>query len=77
MRPTRRSEREADRNLEEMWLLGWIVPDRKTISDVRKDNGTGLASAKCVRILSSFAASVALSFNPGIHGQFSYLGRPV
>jgi len=33
---------EAGRNVEVMWPLARLVPDRKTIADFRKDNGAGL-----------------------------------
>jgi transposase len=36
---SRRLEREAGRNVEVMWLIGRLVPDHKTIADLRKDNG--------------------------------------
>ncbi len=36
---SRRLEREAQRNVELMWLLGRLAPDFKTIADFRKDNG--------------------------------------
>ena len=39
---SRRLEREAQRNVELMWLTGRLTPDFKTISDFRKDNGTGI-----------------------------------
>lgn len=39
---SRRLEREAQRNVELMWLLGRLAPDFKTISDFRKNNGTGI-----------------------------------
>jgi hypothetical protein len=35
-------EREAQRNLELMWLTGRLAPDFKTIADFRRDNGTGI-----------------------------------
>ena len=35
---SRRLEREAQRNVELMWLLGRLAPDFKTIADFRKDN---------------------------------------
>ncbi|UCE77613.1 MAG: transposase, partial [Gammaproteobacteria bacterium] len=35
----RRLEREAQRNVELMWLTGRLAPDFKTIADFRKDNG--------------------------------------
>jgi transposase len=39
---SRRLEREAQRNLELMWLTGRLAPDFKTIADFRRDNGTGI-----------------------------------
>ncbi|MFK7860911.1 MAG: transposase [Granulosicoccus sp.] len=39
---SRRLEREAQRNVELMWLLGRLAPDFKTIADFRKDNGRGI-----------------------------------
>jgi len=39
---SRRLEREAQRNVELMWLLGRLAPDFKTIADFRKDNGKGI-----------------------------------
>ena len=39
---SRRLEREAERNVEVMWLLGRLVPDHKTIADFRKDNGRAI-----------------------------------
>lgn len=41
---SRRLEREAQRNVELMWLLSRLAPDFKTIADFRKDNGTGIKS---------------------------------
>jgi len=38
----RRLEREAQRNLELMWLTGRLAPDFKTITNFRKDNGKGI-----------------------------------
>jgi len=35
---SRRLEREANRNVELMWLLGRLAPDFKTIADFRKNN---------------------------------------
>ena len=34
-----RLEREAQRNVELMWLVGRLAPDFKTIADFRRDNG--------------------------------------
>src|SRR5246127_4862347 len=36
---SRRLEREAQRNVELIWLTGKLMPDFKTIADFRKDNG--------------------------------------
>lgn len=41
---SRRLEREAQRNLELMWLTGRLMPDFKTIANFRKDNGTAIRS---------------------------------
>src|SRR5882757_3649918 len=40
---SRRLEREAGRNLDEViWLTGRLAPDHKTIADFRKDNGPAI-----------------------------------
>jgi len=39
---SRRLEREAQRNVELMWLTGRLSPDFKTIADFRKDNGDAI-----------------------------------
>src|SRR4030088_2737655 len=39
---SRRLEREAQRNIELMWLAGRPAPDFQTIADFRKDNGGGI-----------------------------------
>src|ERR1700680_1719039 len=39
---SRRLEREAQRNIELMWLVGKLAPDFKTIADFREDNGGGI-----------------------------------
>ena len=38
----RRLEREAQRNVELMWLTGRLTPDFKTIANFRKDNGKAI-----------------------------------
>src|ERR1700675_1713943 len=43
---SRRLEREAQRNVEMMWLTGRLAPDFKTIADFRKDNGPGIRAAR-------------------------------
>ena len=42
---SRRLEREAQRNVELMWLTGRLAPDFKTIADFRKDNGPAIRAA--------------------------------
>jgi transposase len=42
---SRRLEREAQRNVELMWLTGRLAPDFKTIADFRKDNGSAIRAA--------------------------------
>lgn len=39
---SRRLEREAQRNIELMWLTERLAPDFKTIADFRRDNGSGI-----------------------------------
>ena len=41
---SRRLEKEAQRNVELMWLTGRLMPDFKTIADFRKDNGKAIRS---------------------------------
>ena len=38
VRSSRRLEKEANRNVELMWLLRRLTPDFKTIADLRRDN---------------------------------------
>jgi transposase len=47
---SRRLEREAQRNVEVMWLTGRLAPDFKTIADFRKDNGPAIR-ATCRRFV--------------------------
>jgi len=47
---SRRLEREAGRNFEVMWLLGRLVPDHKTVADLRKDNGPAIRKV-CARFV--------------------------
>lgn len=42
---SRRLEKEAQRNVELMWLLQRLAPDFKTIADFRKDNGEGIKNS--------------------------------
>src|SRR5918996_3634912 len=63
---SRRLEREASRNVEVMWLTGRLVPDHKTISDFRKDDGLAIRKvcaqfvALCREIGLLTTASVAI-----------------
>lgn len=41
---SRRLEREAQRNVELIWLTGRLMPDFKTIAEFRKDNGKAIRS---------------------------------
>lgn len=47
---SRRLEREANRNIELMWLTGRLAPDFKTIADFRKDNGPAI-QAVCAQLI--------------------------
>lgn len=47
---SRRLEREAQRNLELIWLTGRLSPDFKTIADFRKNNGAAI-TAVCSRFV--------------------------
>ena len=42
LQSSRRLEREAQRNVELMWLTGRLAPDFKTIANFRKDNGKAI-----------------------------------
>jgi transposase len=42
LQSSRRLEREAQRNVELIWLTGRLMPDFKTIADFRKDNGAAI-----------------------------------
>ena len=48
---SRRMELEAMRNVEVMWLIGRLVPDHKTISNFRKDNGVAITKV-CAQFVS-------------------------
>ncbi|MDB4224055.1 IS1182 family transposase [Granulosicoccus sp.] len=48
---SRRLERESQRNVELMWLLGRLTPDFKTIADFRKDNGDAIKQVCCEFVL--------------------------
>ena len=47
---SRRLEREAQRNIELMWLIGRLAPDFKTIANFRRDNGPAIR-AVCARFV--------------------------
>lgn len=42
LQSSRRLEREAQRNIELMWLTGRLAPDFKTIANFRRDNGAAI-----------------------------------
>ena len=42
---SRRLEREAQRNVELIWLTGRLMPDFKTIADFRRDSGPAIRTA--------------------------------
>jgi transposase len=42
---SRRLEREAQRNVELMWLTGKLAPDHKTIANFRRDHGAAIRAA--------------------------------
>jgi transposase len=48
---SRRLEREAQRNVELMWLTGRLAPDFKTIADFRRDNGAAIRKV-CAQFVS-------------------------
>jgi transposase len=47
---SRRLEREAQRNVELMWLTGKLAPDHKTIANFRRDNGPAI-QATCAQFV--------------------------
>jgi transposase len=47
---SRRLEREAQRNIELMWLTGRLAPDFKTIANFRRDNGEAIR-AVCAQFI--------------------------
>ena len=59
---SRRLEREAQRNVELMWLTGRLAPDFKTIADFRRDNGEGIRarSLRVVKFLSRLLTALDL-----------------
>jgi transposase len=63
---SRRLERECQRNIELIWLTGYLAPDFKTIADFRKDNGKAICEvcrafvALCRKLDLLSAASVAI-----------------
>ena len=61
---SRKLEREAQRNVEMMWLTQRLAPDFKTIADFRRDNGPAIRAAcrqfiALCRRLDLFAHAVA------------------
>jgi transposase len=52
---SRRLEREAQRNVELMWLTGRLIPDFKTIANFRKDHGKAIGNASRQFVMPRFA----------------------
>lgn len=50
LQSSRRLEREAQRNVELMWLAERLTPDFKTIADFRRDNGAAIRQV-CVQFV--------------------------
>src|SRR5678809_1538085 len=50
LQSSRRLEREAQRNVELMWLTERLAPDFKTIADFRRDNGPAIRQV-CVQFV--------------------------
>src|SRR5712672_501506 len=48
---SRRLEREAQRNIELMWLAGRLAPDFKTIADFPKDNGAARQQMQALKVM--------------------------
>lgn len=60
IRSSRRLEREAQRNVELMWLTGRLKPDFKTIAIFRKDNGKSIR--KCMSSVRRFVPAARSFF---------------
>jgi transposase len=58
VRTSRRLEREAQRNVELLWLLGRLRPDFKTIADFRKNNARAIVG--CCRAFTLFCREQGL-----------------
>lgn len=43
---SRRLERERQRNVELMWLMGRLAPDLKTIADFRRGSGAAIRNVR-------------------------------
>ena len=75
---SRRLEREAQRNVEMMWLTQRLAPDFKTIADFRKDNGAAIRAAcrqfvGLCRRLELFTLAVAAIDGSKFHSNSSRL----
>jgi transposase len=55
---SRRLERECQRNIELMWLVGQLTPDFKTIADFHRDNGPAIR-----KVCRRFVACHGLTFD--------------
>jgi hypothetical protein len=56
---SRRLEREAQRNVELMWLTGRLAPDFKAIANFRKDNGKAIRNVCRQRRMEEIEANIS------------------
>jgi transposase len=70
IRSSRRLEREAQRNLELIWLLGGLTPGYRTIGNFRKDNWAALKAANREFVLLARQAGLVGGTLVAIDGAF-------
>jgi transposase len=70
VRSSRRLEREAQRNLELIWLLRGLVPGYRTIADFRKENGAALKATNRAFVLLARALDLVGGEVVAIDGAF-------
>jgi transposase len=70
IRSSRRLEREAQRNLELIWLLGGLTPGYRTIGNFRKDNWASLKAANREFVLLARQAGLVGGTLVAIDGAF-------
>jgi len=69
---SRRLEREAQRNVELMWLTGRLAPDFKTIAEFRKDHGAAIHKV-CREYVESYTM---LTLNADQHSLMRRMHKP-